>query len=47
MMTDGQREIFYEGMRVGAEIERKAILESVRHIPQAVETIKKGQNEKA
>lgn len=47
MMTDGQREIFYEGMRVGAEIERKAILESVKHIPEAVETIKKGQNEKA
>ena len=46
-MTDGQREIFFEGMRVGAETERKTILELVKHIPEAVATIKKGQNEKA
>lgn len=47
MMTDGQREIFYEGMRVGAEKERKMILESVKDIPEAVARLKKGQNEKA
>jgi len=47
MMTDGQREIFFEGMRVGAEIERKQILESVKDIPEAIARLKKGKNEKA
>jgi hypothetical protein len=47
MMTDGQREIFYEGVRVGAEHQRKIILELVKDFPEASERIKKGQNEKA
>lgn len=47
MMTDGQREIFYAGMRVGAENERKATLKLLKDVPEAIAILKKGQNEKS
>jgi hypothetical protein len=47
MMTEGQREIFYEGVRVGAENERKATLRLLKDVPQAIAILKKEQNEKA
>ena len=47
MMTDGQREIFFEGMRVGAETERKAVLGLLKDVPEAIAILKKGKNEKA
>jgi hypothetical protein len=47
MMTDGQREIFYEGVRVGAENHHRVILRLLKDVPEAIARLKKEQNEKA
>lgn len=47
MMTDGQREIFYEGVRVGAENQYRVILGLLKDVPEAIARLKKEQNEKA